>query len=493
LQVSWTAARIADLRTYYRQPANMLALAWTVLVAVGLLVGFQERGFDDPYITYRYAANIANGTGFVYNSGERVLSTTTPLYALLLACGDWLGVSVPLLSNTLGCIGLAIGGLIFWRLGQVWQTSVVGIVGLLLYPTSLLLIGTLGAETIFLLTLLLAAFLSIETKHYYLAAVLFALATLTRADSLVAVAAAAIYVLVVHAQGQFSKLPWRAAGIYGLLLLPWILFAGVYFGSPLPVTLAAKQQQGAMDISQSFSAGLKNLVIQYWHIQPFQLHMILALLGIAGLAFYAPRWWLLVGWNIGYAIAYSLLNVTSYFWYYAPLVIGFVTLVGMGVTRLLSLMQRIVRSSRTVASVGGVLIACLLLLQLVMLYNVRNQSDVRLDMYQTIGEWLQTSTPAGASVATLEVGVIGYYAQRPMIDFAGLLQPETALRFSPSTTYDDAAVWATHTFQPDYIVLQDGTLRQLQQDPDVQASCQNVQVFHGSHFARPFIVYHCSW
>src|SRR5688572_11448166 len=40
---------------------------------------------DDAYITFRYARNIATGVGFVYNAGERVLGTTTPAYALLLA------------------------------------------------------------------------------------------------------------------------------------------------------------------------------------------------------------------------------------------------------------------------------------------------------------------------------------------------------------------------------------------------------------------------
>src|SRR5215210_5968342 len=40
---------------------------------------------DDAYITFRYARNLATGVGFVYNAGERVLGTTTPAYAMLLA------------------------------------------------------------------------------------------------------------------------------------------------------------------------------------------------------------------------------------------------------------------------------------------------------------------------------------------------------------------------------------------------------------------------
>ena len=40
---------------------------------------------DDAPITYRYAQNLADGKGFVYNEGEYIQGTTTPLYTLALA------------------------------------------------------------------------------------------------------------------------------------------------------------------------------------------------------------------------------------------------------------------------------------------------------------------------------------------------------------------------------------------------------------------------
>ena len=42
------------------------------------------RTIDDSYITFRYARNILAGEGFVYNPGEAVLGTTTPLYTLIM-------------------------------------------------------------------------------------------------------------------------------------------------------------------------------------------------------------------------------------------------------------------------------------------------------------------------------------------------------------------------------------------------------------------------
>jgi arabinofuranosyltransferase len=56
----------------------------TVLALVARLVS-GPRIIDDAYITFRYAQNLVSGMGLVYNPGEHVLGTTTPLYTFLLA------------------------------------------------------------------------------------------------------------------------------------------------------------------------------------------------------------------------------------------------------------------------------------------------------------------------------------------------------------------------------------------------------------------------
>jgi hypothetical protein len=41
-----------------------------------------------------------------------------------------------------------------------------------------------------------------------------------------------------------------------------------------------------------------------------------------------------------------------------------------------------------------------------------------------VARWLANRTPAGALVASHDIGAIGYYAERPLLDLAGLLSPE---------------------------------------------------------------------
>src|SRR5690349_12456344 len=99
------------------------ALGWSVVLAASLFWAFRLRGFDDPFITYRYAEHVARGAGFVYNLGSRVLSTTTPFYTMLLAPVSWMRLDLPLTSNLIGCVSLATGGWALWQLGHLWRSQ----------------------------------------------------------------------------------------------------------------------------------------------------------------------------------------------------------------------------------------------------------------------------------------------------------------------------------------------------------------------------------
>lgn len=449
---------------------------------------FHHRGFDDPFITYRYARNIAHGDGFVYNLNEPVLSTTTPLYALLLAPLYQMSAPLPLASNAIGCIGLALGGFVIWRLGQRWQTPAAGVAGLLLFPTFPLFASTLGAETTVYIALVLLGFLAYARKQYIPSGVLFAAATLTRADAVVATAIVGIHFLLVRRE----RFPRRAISTYVVLIVCWFTFAWLYFGAPFPVTLAAKQQQGQMAISQTFTEGIISLINSYWNNPFYRLHFIIATVGTAYIWRFWNRWLLIPAWVTAYTMAYALLGVSRYFWYYAPLIVGVIVLVGLGVEALWRSVQHI-----TTAQVAAISTSLLLLLlstsQLRSIWHIRTTNDPRMGIYQQVGEWLRDNTPQNASVGTLEVGIIGYHANRRMIGFAGLLQPEAAHKITRESTYEDVAIWATRKYHPDYLVLQSGFFPRVEQMPAVQNNCSRVQTFEDDEYETPLIVYACHW
>ena len=112
------------------------------------------------------------------------------------------------------------------------------------------------------------------------------------------------------------------------------------------------------------------------------------------------------------------------------------------------------------------------------------RNDPRYAIYRATGEWLAKNTPPDARVGALEVGIIGYYAQRPMVDFAGLIQPEVAEIMQTDTTYNDTAIWAVHKYQPQYLVVLAGSLPQLE-TIIVSPNCHLVKQFAGSKFDFP--------
>jgi hypothetical protein len=80
-------------------------------------------------------------------------------------------------------------------------------------------------------------------------------------------------------------------------------------------------------------------------------------------------------------------------------------------------------------------------------------TDWRLEVYQEIGHWLKVHTEPEATVGALEVGIIGYYGERTMVDFAGLLQPEVSQQLARTSTYQDTTAWAIQRYVPDYVLL----------------------------------------
>lgn len=448
-------------------------LAYIALTTGVLYLFFAEWGYDDPYITYRYARNLVNGLGFVYNPGEQVLSTTTPLYVLVLAALSPLPLDLPHLSNLIGALSVACGGLLLYRLACSQGKYVAGWAGLALYPSFPLLIITLGSELPLYLALCLAAIVNYTLQRYSLAAVFAALATLAQPDgALVALLLAAHYLIKVQ-----KPFPWRSIAWFIIITLPWLVFAWVYFGSPIPVTLAAKQYQGSMQISQRFIAGFLTTLRPFLRSPYFWLELALAGIGLLFSFWNGRRWILLWVWTGLYFMGYSLLGVSRYFWYYAPLVPGFIAAVGMGVAAI----HAWIASFRNPVSKAGNILAGLmiLLLFLAQAQSLQRQAlstDLRYPVYRSLGEWLAANTPPDYSVGALEVGIIGYFSDRPMVDFAGLVQPDVAPLLVGSNSYEGAARWALHRYRPEILVLQENLFPNLEADY-VARKCHEVQKF----------------
>lgn len=460
-------------------------LVYGGIISALLFAFFSHWAYDDPFITFRYAKNLRTGLGFVYNPGERVLSTTTPLYTLLLAVCSFLWSDLPRLSNLIGAVSLTSGSIALYVLGCRWNLPLAGFFAAILLPLFPLMVSTFGAETCLYVMLTLWAFV-LHAKGQHMGAMgLAALATLTRADGVLVGIVLGIDLLIKQ-----RRIPWRPIALFGVLIAPWYLFSWAYFGSPFPVTLAAKQHQAEMAISEHFAQGFVRLLRGYGRYPLYWLQGGLAFIGLGHAASRSRRWMLLPVWGILYFFSYSLLGVSRYFWYYAPLVPPFLVLVGLGTETLVRWAGMNVRRGWLPRCGIGLLLLLLCLPQLSGLRYLYTHPDSRAGIYREVGEWLAKNTPPEASIGALEVGIIGYYADRRMIDFAGLIQPDVGQQMRYETTYEDTAIWAVHQYHPNYLVLNPGWFPRLMEEV-VKQACTPLKEFTRADYPGILVVYTC--
>jgi hypothetical protein len=441
--------------------AALVAVAAWVTYAGGLY------SYDDAFITYRMAANLAAGHGFVYNPGEWHLGSTAALYGIILAALGWLfgPDRIPALSGAISCASMLATGLMLPALGAGAGDAAAGrragLAAGLLYVASPLLFVTFGGEMPFLLALVTGAFLAEQRDRPRLAATLAALVAVTRPDGVQAIA-----VILTTIAIRRRRLPWREALVAGVVLLPFLALAWHAYGSPLPSTLSAKLAQRDSGLWTSFARGLID-----W-LRLFLWDSTRPNLGFAPVTPPTAWLWIVVGvaavwrvrgvlpllaWTAVFTGAYALLRVPFYHWYAAPPALGLCILAGAG---LAFAIERLVAAAsgagaggrRPLVATVAVMVAALAisLPPLASLPRTSRLND-NVRLYIEAGHWLAAHTRPASRVGYYEIGYIGFHGRRPMVDALGLIDPSIA----PAVRVHDFAR-AFRTARPDYILEKPG-------------------------------------
>lgn len=434
--------------------------AWRLGVIAGLLFLVWLRWHqppntvDDAYTTFRYARNLANGVGFVFNPGERVLGTTTPAYAMLLALASSLSgyqnfpvlaVGVNTLFNTLA---FALAARLTARLsGSRWAGLGAG--WLLALEGRLLDFATGGMESSFYVATILATWLLWVNGRTRWAALMAGLAVLIRPDGLLlagVVGAGLLWPVIT----QPRRWPWAEAALMAAVVLPWVGFALAYFGTPIPQSVSAKAQLYRVPELMAFKAFL----VQLRALFPFSLPPlaegqdvwrslaqvtgpgVLLALGLrAAHQRFAGAWWLGVWW-LAFIAFYSLGNPLWLGWYEIPLMpLYHVTLMvtaawagqwlaGRGWSWALPV---------TLTAMFGLLaVPHLSRLNVIpweqpqraawtlnTAFNKRREFD-----YALLAHMLAPAARADRLVAIPEIGAFGYHYPGRLFDTSGLISPE---------------------------------------------------------------------
>lgn len=335
----------------YILPLFIFAVALAARIVPG------PRTIDDSYITFRYARNILAGIGFVYNPGEHVLGTTTPFYTLLLTIiGFFTGgirAPFPQIALYINAFADAITCLLLFKIGRKLGSSRVGFGTALVwaiapYSVTFAIGGLETSVYVLLLTGMIAAHIF---ERYKLGAFLAALSLLTRPDALILIGPLFIdRAIQIFRKTQETQNKKIVAGFIQALpvseifsfLFPtvlWFSFAMIYFGSPIPHSMAAKTIAYRLAPDSAFIRLIQHYGTPFlgyltfgipWIGIGFVIYFFLFLLG-ARRAIQSSRhiWpWVVYPWL--YFAVFAIANPLIFRWYLTPLLPSYIFTILLG-------------------------------------------------------------------------------------------------------------------------------------------------------------------
>lgn len=488
-------------------------LSWSltaliVLLALGARLLPGPRPIDDAYITFRYARNLLAGEGLVYNPGERVLGTTTPLYAGLLAgIGLFAGgteAPFPEIAFMVNALADAAACLILLRIGRRLGIEFAGFAAALVWavlPFSVTFaIG--GLETsvfVLLLTGLMAAYLE---AAYAPAALLASLSLLARPD-------AALLVLPLAADRLYravrrrEPVRWHEIAAFSVPLLAWLLPAALFYGSPIPHSIAAKAAAYRLPPNAALSRFIQHYATPFMDNLTFGsagiaaglvVYPFLSLLGSLRIArSHARAWpWMLFPWT--WFAAYAIANPLIFRWYLTPPLPAYLFSILAGAAFLV----RDVTGRTSRRSILLLLNAVLLLAPFGLSLRgwtlhpdhgpdrpTPQMAWIALELkYLEAAAFLRPLIEDAAAppvIAAADIGALGYDTDAPILDVLGLISP-SAVPYYPTRSeyYVNAFAVSPELIldaRPDFIVLLEVYGREgLFKNSDFQAAYELIHV-----------------
>ncbi|HLM17438.1 MAG TPA: hypothetical protein VK549_06420 [Acidimicrobiia bacterium] len=421
-----------------RRATAVLYAALLLFAAVGVWHQGRRPGIDDAYIYFRYARNIADGSGWTYNPGRAGAdAVTSPLYVLLLSIFARLGINLIRAGDALFIGGMTLCACathaLLARLRHWWAGAAAAVL-VVASPT----VGvTRGMETgLFLASIALALYLWISERDVGLGIGLAAV-VLARPDGIIFVP------VVLAAKWVMDRRPPVKTMLSGAAVaVTWLLFGALVADYLLPDTLAAKIAQGRSGFwLTDFFDGLRDLPKAYGRADG--ILMVIGLVGLVVVTLRAQslRWPLgvLLGATVVQMAFYQALGLPPYRWYYVLPVYCASVFAGVALEwTALALLER----WRPLVVLP---VAALVAVVAVGFANIPHGVQPPRDEYEAAAEWINGHTPRHATVAATEIGILGYYTDRTVIDYLGLTDRSAIEPLGRG----DLTWWVNH-LAPDY-------------------------------------------
>jgi len=413
----------------------LLILA-TAVVGLFTLTAFRAIGpgfpLDDAWIHQTYARNLGLRGEWAFLPGVPSAGSTSPLWTALLALGYLLGIDP--YAWALACGALLLAGTAW--IGGLWLLARSPQLGRLAWFAGVLLViewhmvwaGASGMETIAQACMVVLVMCSLE-RHWppILIGLLVGVGVWIRPDALL------LLLPVAWALGSGGRREIHAAARKGtaiaiglaILLVPYLGFNLVLGGQAWPSTFYAKQAEYAVELSQPLALRL----LEQWGVGLVGAGTIL----VAGFAASiwtdaaGKRWARLAPavWWFTFLAAYAVrLPVTYQHGRYAMPAIP--VLVLLGAETMLTMAQRASKRLPMLLSRAWVAAGVATAVAFLGLGARAYGQDVAIIQTEMVAaaHWIADHTGPGDRIAAHDIGAVGYFSDRTLIDLAGLISPE---------------------------------------------------------------------
>jgi hypothetical protein len=197
-----------------------------------------------------------------------------------------------------------------------------------------------------------------------------------------------------------------------------------------------------------------------------------------------------------YITVFVVLGVPTAEWYYAPLMPGAALLTARGIQAVAKGIGWMMRGGRggketrnLSGRISGAVATLLIALLLAVLCPVSakiaaSHPNWKARVYPSMGRWIGQNTNASANLATIDIGHLGYWSRRQIIDIVGLAQPDVA----PHIAKGDFG-YAIRHYQPDLILIGYTWLPEIQASAWFQENYAPRHYFHFRMLDAPLVLF----
>ena len=431
------------MRAFSRREFLVLAALSAISVGAYLWYGSLAYGpgfpLDDSWIHQAYARNLAERGEWSLLPGQPSAGATSPLWVAILSIGYFLSLSPFVWTAFLGWLCLFLLGILsvynFKRLFPNKPGWAIWVGGFTVLEWHMVWAAVSGMETIlfiFACMLFFTALIRIGlTKEgnwvWVIAGLIAGFSIFLRPDG-ITLQGVALLAGALIPQGISQKRNAILASLLGFLpvFLPYLAFNYANSGDLWPNTFYAKQAEYAILLNSP-------LIERFlWVFRPLIVGASVLLIP-GGVSFVLNAWrdrrWahlLFAAWVLGYLLTYAmrLPLIYQHGRYQMPAMAAyfFISLAGVAhISRPNHRVMAIRVLNRTwLASIAATLIGFWVL-------GGRSYADDVGWIHEnlvTASDWINENTSKEDVVATHDIGALGYFAQRPLVDLAGLISPE---------------------------------------------------------------------